>query len=129
MIEIVDLCKKFDSKILFDRFSLTIPTGGFFVIAGSSGCGKTTLLNTIGGLEKPDSGSVFIDGEDLYRRKSKRSFYLFKVGFLFQNFALIEDRTVRDYERKKAYGCQTDHFGMCDRFHIRHGQCRVVFRI
>ncbi len=96
MIEIVDLCKKFDNKILFDRFSLTIPTGGFFVIAGRSGCGKTTLLNTIGGLEKPDSGSVFIDGENLYAKKSKRSFYLFKVGFLFQNFALIEDRTVRE---------------------------------
>ena len=70
MIEIVDLCKKFDNKILFDRFSLTIPTGGFFVIAGRSGCGKTTLTRFINGLiphfyEGALTGNVTVDGLSL----------------------------------------------------------------
>ncbi len=105
MIEVINLCKKFENRILFDNFSLTVPDGDFVVIAGNSGCGKTTLLNTIGGLEKPDSGAVLIDGESLYKMKSKRNFYLFQVGFLFQNFALIENKTVRknlELVQKKA---------------------------
>jgi putative ABC transport system ATP-binding protein len=75
---------------------MTIQTGSFIVFAGDSGCGKTTLLNMIGGLEKPDKGTMIVDGEDIYRLKRKYDYYTYKVGFLFQNFALVESKTVRE---------------------------------
>lgn len=95
MIEIIDVMKKFDDKVVFNDFSMTINSGEFIVFAGNSGCGKTTLLNMIGGLEKPNAGKILVDGEDVYSRKRKESYYLNKVGFLFQNFALVENESVR----------------------------------
>lgn len=94
MIEFVNVFKAFGDKKLLNDFNLSIPDGEFVVFAGKSGCGKTTLLNMIGGLEKPDSGQLIVDGVDLYKRKNKTDYFTHKVGFLFQNFALIEDRTV-----------------------------------
>lgn len=94
MILIEDLSKKFDDKVLFDSFNITIPDGAFVVFCGESGCGKTTLLNMIGCLEKPDSGSIIIDGIDIWRTKKKRDLFSYKLGFLFQNFALLEGKTV-----------------------------------
>ena len=94
MIEFVNVFKAFGDKKLLNDFNLSIPDGEFVVFAGKSGCGKTTLLNMIGGLEKPDSGQLIIDGVDLYKQKNKTDYFTYKVGFLFQNFALIEDRTV-----------------------------------
>jgi putative ABC transport system ATP-binding protein len=49
----------------------------------------------IGGLEKPDEGIVSVDGVDIYQLKRKHDFFTYKVGFLFQNFALVENKTVR----------------------------------
>lgn len=94
MIVIQNLCKKFEDKVLFDNYNCSIPDGGFVVFCGESGCGKTTLLNMIGCLEKPDSGSIIIDGIDIWRTKKKRELFSDKLGFLFQNFALLEGRTV-----------------------------------
>lgn len=105
MIEIENLCKSFGNKVLFDKFNLTIRDGEFIVFAGESGCGKTTLLNMIGGLEKTDSGIIRIDGKDIKERKNLKEYYLYKVGFLFQNFALVENKTVREnleFVQKKA---------------------------
>ena len=94
MIVIQNLCKKFDDNVLFDNYNCSIPDGGFIVFCGKSGCGKTTLLNMIGCLEKPDSGSIIIDGIDIWKTKKKRDLFSYKLGFLFQNFALLEGRTV-----------------------------------
>lgn len=96
MIEISNINKQFFNKKIFTNFSLKIETGEFVVFAGNSGCGKTTLLNMIGGLEKPDSGSIIVDGQDIYKRKKKEEYYLNKIGFLFQNFALVESATIRE---------------------------------
>ena len=94
MIEIKNLCKRFDSKTLFEDFNYTIEDGDFVVFCGESGCGKTTLLNMIGCLEKPNGGSIIIDGVDIWRSKNKRELFSCKLGFLFQNFALLEGKTV-----------------------------------
>lgn len=104
MIEIKNLCKRFDEKVLFEDFSMDIPDGEFLVFAGKSGCGKTTMLNIIGALEKPDNGKILIDGADIYKRKNQREYFTNKVGFLFQNFALVESKTARqnlEFIRKK----------------------------
>lgn len=94
MITIRNLCKKFDDKVLLDGFNCTIQDGDFVVFCGESGCGKTTLLNMIGCLEKPDSGSIVIDGIDIWNYKNKSELFSCKFGFLFQNFALLEGKTV-----------------------------------
>ena len=94
MIALENITKKFGDHVLFDQFSLEIPEGSFLVIAGKSGCGKTTLLNMIGGLEQPDQGRILIDGKEIRSRRSMRNFFTYQVGFLFQNFALLEDETV-----------------------------------
>lgn len=96
MITVKNLCKKFDDNVIFDNFNITIETGEFVVFAGDSGCGKTTLLNIVGGLETPDSGEILVDGENIFKRKNHREYFLNKVGFLFQNFALVENKTVRE---------------------------------
>jgi putative ABC transport system ATP-binding protein len=94
MITIQNLCKKFDDKVLFDGFHCMIQDGEFVVFCGESGCGKSTLLNMIGCLEKPDSGSIMIDDIDIWNYKNKRELFSCKYGFLFQNFALLEGKTV-----------------------------------
>lgn len=84
MIEIKNLCKSFDDHVIFDGFSLKINTGDFILITGNSGCGKTTLLNMIGGLEKPDSGEIIIDGEDIYKKRTIVIFTFIRWDFCFR---------------------------------------------
>jgi len=94
MIEIKNLSKSFGNRELFKDFSLTIQDGEFIVFSGPSGCGKTTLLNMIGTIEQIDSGTILVDSMDISQKKNQLNYFGNKVGFLFQNFALIEDKTV-----------------------------------
>ena len=105
MIEIKNLNKSFGDNVIFDNFNVTINDGEYVVFAGKSGCGKTTLLNIIGALEKPDSGKVLVNSVDIYKKKNQKEYFKNTVGFLFQNFALVENKTVRqnlEFIEKKA---------------------------
>ncbi len=95
-ITIKELTKSFDGRNLFEDFSLEIDSGEFVVITGESGCGKTTLLNMIGGLEPVSSGSITADGMEITARKNLQRYYRDTVGFVFQNFALVEQKTVKE---------------------------------
>lgn len=104
MIEIKNITKSFGNKKIFTDFSMTIPDVAFKIFAGKSGCGKTTLLNMIGAIESPDSGTITVNGLDIHKRANTRKYFSEQVGFLFQNFALIEEETVEDnlnYIQKK----------------------------
>lgn len=94
MIIIENINKSFGNQVIFNNFSLTIDDGEFVIISGASGKGKTTLLNIIGFLEPFDSGNVVVDGISIKDKKNQREYWAKKVGFLFQNFALIENKTV-----------------------------------
>lgn len=96
MIEIKNLKKSFGNRILFENLNIQINTGEFVIFSGMSGCGKTTLLNMIGSLENFDSGEIIVDGIDISKRKNQQKYLSEKAGFLFQNFALIEDKTVKE---------------------------------
>lgn len=94
MIEIKQMCKSYDEKTIFKDFNLLINDGEFIAIKGPSGCGKTTLLNIIGGLENPDAGTILVNGKNIKHPKEKRDYFLNQVSFLFQNFVLMENKTV-----------------------------------
>lgn len=94
MIIIKNLKKSFGSKTIFNNFNLNIQTGEFVCISGESGSGKTTLLNIIGLLEPFQEGELYIDNCAYTKNRDKIQFYRNKVGFLFQNFALMENETV-----------------------------------
>src|SRR5260221_11853270 len=67
-IRLVDLVKRFDDFTAVDGINLAIPAGKFFSLLGPSGCGKTTTLRMVGGFERPTSGQVLLDGEDMAGR-------------------------------------------------------------
>ncbi len=71
--------------------SLCIEKGGFAALAGPSGSGKTTILNLIGGLDVPDSGTVVVDGNDFRQMNQSQlaRLRLHKIGFVFQAYNLI----------------------------------------
>lgn len=96
MIEMKHVKKAFGSHVLFEDLNVTIESGDFVVFSGPSGCGKTTLLNMIGALEPFEEGEILVDGIDIRRKKNQLSYFSEKVGFLFQNFALMEEKTVRE---------------------------------
>lgn len=79
-----------------DNTSVELADTGLVTFLGNSGCGKTTLLNAIGGLDKVDSGDIFINNERLTRRTSGRRDVIrnLNIGYIFQNYNLIEDATV-----------------------------------
>lgn len=79
-----------------DHTSLQIERGKFTAIVGRSGSGKSTLLHLIGGLDRPDSGKVWIDGTDLYSQKDDQlaAFRRKKIGFIFQDYNLIPSLNV-----------------------------------
>jgi putative ABC transport system ATP-binding protein len=71
--------------------SLEIETGDYVAIVGPSGCGKSTMLNLLGGIDRPNSGSVTIDGQrvDEMRDREATRFRLLHIGFVFQRFYLM----------------------------------------
>ena len=76
MIETKNICKSFDDIKAVDNISLTISDGNVFGLIGTNGAGKSTFLRMMAGVLRPDSGTVRIDGEDVYENeKAKRQFF------------------------------------------------------
>ena len=80
------------------NLSLTVEEGEFVVILGPSGCGKTTLLNMISTIDRPTSGHVFVDGEEVSSYSDKRStwFRARKIGLVFQFYNLFPALTAKE---------------------------------
>ncbi len=102
MIEIFNLSKYYiingSKKVLFEGLSFEIKESDFISVTGESGCGKTTLLKIISGIEYPSSGYIVYDG---FSPKFFRDFFISSfrnknIGFVFQTFELLEGLTVLD---------------------------------
>ncbi len=86
-----DLSKKYGDLEVLKGVSLSIDAGEFVCLVGKSGCGKTTLLSLLSGLEKPTKGRVILNGKEM-NGSSEDALALFRrenVGFIFQSFNLI----------------------------------------
>ena len=92
MLEFTDIEKSFDGKPVLRGVSYALGAGEILVLLGASGCGKTTLLRIIAGLETADAGELILDGEDLTAVPvHQRGF-----GFVFQDYALFPHKNVYD---------------------------------
>ena len=105
MIEIKNITKSFGSLQVLKGIDLHIDKGEVVSIVGPSGAGKTTLLQIIGTLDKPDTGSVCIDGIDTTRLSSKRlsDFRNTRLGFVFQFHQLLPEFTAIENIMIPAY--------------------------
>ena len=100
ILETEDLVKYYGSGSntvrAIDHTTLKIEAGEFTSIVGRSGSGKSTLLHMLGGLDRPDSGKVYIEGKDIFSLKDDRlaAFRRRKIGFIFQSYNLIPSLNV-----------------------------------
>lgn len=96
-IKIVDLHKSFGEKKVLKGVNLEIQPGETMVIIGQSGSGKSVLLKHIIGIMKPDSGKIFVDGQEITSLSSEEMMKLSrKFGMLFQGAALFDSLTVAE---------------------------------
>ncbi len=92
MIEARNIVKRFGDFTALDGVSVDVPAGSLTALLGPSGSGKSTLLRVIAGLERPDSGEVRLEGNDVTRVAPQAR----GVGFVFQHYAAFKHMTVRD---------------------------------
>lgn len=98
IIQVRELVKQYDGRgAVLDKVTFDIAEREFVAIFGRSGCGKTTLLNIMGGLDRPTEGDVVIDGESIVEMTEDElaKMRLRKIGFVFQDYNLLQDLTVR----------------------------------
>lgn len=101
MIEFQDVSKffKFKGKHItaIDRVNLSVEEGEFVSVTGKSGSGKTTVLNIIGGIYRPDGGAYLFEHEPLPDHEAGRAAFRNKnIGFILQNFALIKKMSIME---------------------------------
>lgn len=94
-VDLQDLTLKFNGQTILNKINLSIPKGQTVVIIGESGCGKTMLLKSVVALNKPTSGAVLYEGNDINRLGDVGMTELRrKFGFVFQNAALFDSMTI-----------------------------------
>ena len=100
ILRVENLCKTYgkgEAEVqALKNVSFSLEKGEYAAVIGESGSGKSTLLNCIGALDTPTSGSIFIDGQNLFSMKEeKRTIYRRRnIGFIFQSFQLVSELNV-----------------------------------
>jgi putative spermidine/putrescine transport system ATP-binding protein len=88
-LELQGLRRQFGPVVALDGIDVSLDAGGFLSLLGPSGCGKTTALRIVAGFDRPDGGSVVIDGKDLTRVSPNRR----DMGMVFQAYSLFPNMT------------------------------------
>lgn len=141
VIEAINISKTYNPETIpvkaVDHVSLSLGRGEFAALVGPSGSGKTTLLNLIGGLDKPDTGSIVINGTDISKlgENALVDFRLRNIGFIFQAYNLIPVLTAREntefilllqnapmQERERRVTALLQEVGLGDKANVRPSQ-------
>lgn len=97
IIQVRNLTVRYDTRTIIDDISFDIKRGEIFMIVGGSGCGKSTVLRQIIGLEKPVAGQILIDGDDIVKAQDKEKIKILnKFGVLFQSSGLFASMTLAE---------------------------------
>ena len=112
-LSVKNICKSYENKKILDDISFEVKEGEFLSVLGVSGCGKTTLLRILIGLENTDTGYILKDGEDITNRISSER----GMGIIFQNYALFPNMTVLEnvayaLKNKKEFQNQANDIAM-----------------
>ena len=108
ILKVENLNKKYgkgeNEIIAVNNISFSVKRGEFLIIIGSSGSGKSTLLHLIGGVDRPTSGKVFIEGKDIYTLNNDElaKFRRRKIGLIYQFYNLIPILNVEENIRLPA---------------------------
>ena len=116
-----DVSKRYGESLALDHVSLDVPPGKVLCLLGPSGCGKTTLLRIAAGVERPTSGRVLLDGQEVagpgnFVPPEKRG-----VGLMFQDFALFPHLSIL---QNVAFGLRS----LCQSRGESRGACRARSR-
>ncbi len=130
----VDVTKKFGSVIANDHVSLEVYKGEILSILGENGSGKTTLMNMLAGIYYPDSGSVFINGEEAFI-SSPREAFDYGIGMIHQHFKLIDVFTatenimlgLSDEEKFDMGKAQASIKAICDKYGFEVNPLQKVY--
>ena len=125
MLELKNICFERDNKKILDNINLTIDTDKFVVITGPNGSGKSTLAKIIMGIEKPDSGEILLEGEDITELPINERAKL-GIAFAFQQPIRFKGITVYDLlklssqkEINKAEACEIlSKVGLCAKEYV-----------
>jgi sulfate transport system ATP-binding protein len=98
-IMVQNLCKRFGDFVAVDDVSFEVKEGELVALLGPSGSGKSTILRIIAGLEMPDSGEIYLTGQEVTSLSPQKR----KVGFVFQHYALFKHMTV---QKNIAFGLE-----------------------
>src|SRR5215831_10009772 len=91
-VQLVGVSKRFGATVAVQDLDLDIADGEFFTLLGGSGCGKSTTLHLIAGLEAPSSGHILFDGEEVTAQLPRER----NVAVVFQSYALYPHKTVAE---------------------------------
>ena len=104
LVRIDAISKSFGSTVALQRLDLDIAEGEFVTFLGPSGCGKSTTLRILGGFERPDTGRILLQGQDVTPLPPDRR----NVNMVFQDYALFPHMTVR---QNMAFGLELKGMG------------------
>jgi spermidine/putrescine ABC transporter ATP-binding subunit len=107
LVRIDGISKRFGDALALDKLTLDIARGEFVTFLGPSGCGKSTTLRILGGFERPDTGRVVLDGEDVTALPPEKR----HVNMVFQDYALFPHMTVR---QNISFGLELKGMGRAD---------------
>jgi sulfate transport system ATP-binding protein len=118
-IVLESVTKRYGEQVVVNNVSLEIKDGEFFVLLGSSGSGKTTVLNIVAGLIEADEGKILLHGRDVSGLPTQER----KIGFVFQNYALFQYMTVAE---NVEFGLQVRKWPRRERRHRRDELLELV---
>ena len=105
-VEVRDVHKHFDNGAVraLNGIDLVVERGEYVALTGPSGCGKSTLLHLVAALDRPTSGTIVVDGQDLHRLHNRAGFRRERVGLVFQLHNLLPQLTAKQNVEVAMFG-------------------------